>query len=210
MSHPAHVADTIPYPWPYNGCVAAEHLALVICGAQRQLVDSSTDAVGVRHRLELTAEAVRSGGGRIIWIRHGTRRTRSRPNQFLPMRTTSGWQILAAVSREDEVIDSAGWDGCFGSGLDHYLQSGGFQTVIMGGFASEITVDSTVRTLNDRGHECLVLTDGCAPVNVELGARTHASLTMSGGIFGALGTTTSVLNLLDQLSNNITHKETSA
>jgi len=210
MSHPAHVVNTIPYPWPYNGCVNAKHLALVICGAQRQLMESSADVIGVRHRLELTAETVRSVGGRIIWIRHGTRRARFRPNQFLPMRTTSGWQLHATISRDDEVIDSAGWDGCFGSNLDNFLQSSGFQTVIMGGFASEITVDSTVRTLNDRGHECLVLTDGCAPLNIELGARAHASLTMSGGIFGALGTTNSILGLLHQLPDNITHKETSA
>jgi len=59
---------------------------------------------------------------------------------------------------------------------------------VLGGIASELTVDSTVRTLNDRGHECLVLTDGCAPLVASLGVRAHHSLTMSGGIFGALGT----------------------
>ena len=82
--------------------------------------------------------------------------------------------------------------------------------MLLGGFASEITVDSTVRTLNDQGHECLVLTDGCAPIDPALGARAHHSLTMSGGIFGALGTSDSLLHLIDQMSDDIDLKEISA
>jgi nicotinamidase-related amidase len=70
------------------------------------------------------------------------------------------------------------------------------RTVVLGGIASELTVDSTVRTLNDRGHECLVLTDGCAPLVASLGARAHHSLTMSGGIFGALGSVDHVADAL--------------
>jgi nicotinamidase-related amidase len=72
--------------------------------------------------------------------------------------------------------------------------------VVLAGLASELTVDSTVRTLNDRGHECLVLTDACAPVDRGLGRHAHASLTMSGGIFGALGTTTDLLAALTALT----------
>ena len=64
-----------------------------------------------------------------------------------------------------------------------------FDHLVLAGYASEVTVDSTVRTLNDRGFECLVLSDGCAPLDADLGARALRSLTMSGGIFGAHGRT---------------------
>ncbi len=50
-------------------------------------------------------------------------------------------------------MDSAGWDGCFGSDLDNTLRVRGIRTIVIGGFASEVTVDSTVRTLNDQGHD---------------------------------------------------------
>lgn len=193
------VVDTIPYPWPYDGRIVGRECALLICGAQRDLVDASSNAQTVGARLDLVAQAIRSVGGRVIWTRHGARGTPLRPTASLPIRRTDGWQLAAAVLAIDEVVDSSGWDGCFGSDLDHTLRSGGYRTLVLGGFASELTVDSTVRTLNDRGHECLVLVDGCAPVDVTLGRRAHASLTMSGGIFGALGTSEALLNSFDEL-----------
>ena len=191
-----HVAHTVPYPWPYDGCFAAEQTALVICGAQHQIIASSIGVDDVIERLLEVAAAVRAGGGRVLWVRHGTGARPARPNVSLPHRETPGWQLTLARDAADEIIDSAGWDGCFGSRLDHTLRLGGTRAIVLGGFASEITVDSTVRTLNDRGHECLVLTDGCAPFDPQLGARAHHSLTMSGGIFGALGTSSDLLDTL--------------
>jgi len=191
-----HVAHTVPYPWPYDGCLAAERTAVVICGAQQQIVDASSGVDDVTARLSAVAAAVRARGGQVLWVRHGTGARPARPNVSLPRRDTPGWQLALARDSADDVIDSAGWDACFGSRLDHALRVGGSRFVVLGGFASEITVDSTVRTLNDRGHECLVLTDGCAPLDPQLGARAHHSVTMSGGIFGALGTASDLLDVL--------------
>lgn len=192
-----HVANSVPYPWPYDGRFLRDRLALVVCGAQAQIVGAAIDAAGVRVRLESVAAGVRSGGGVVVWVRHGGSTQRHRPTAFLPLRDTAGWQLVVEPSPSDEVVDSLGWDGCFESGLDHLLRSRRSVAVLLGGFASEVTVDTTVRTLNDQGHECLVLTDGCAPLDAHLGARAHHSLTMSGGIFGALGTTAAVREALD-------------
>jgi hypothetical protein len=71
MLNPVHVADTVPYPWPYNGELAVGELALLICGAQRRLVDLSVGAAEIGARLTGVADLVRRGGGRVIWIRHG-------------------------------------------------------------------------------------------------------------------------------------------
>jgi nicotinamidase-related amidase len=97
----------------------------------------------------------------------------------------------------DLVVEAPGWDATFATSLEVELRQRGITTLALAGLASEWTVDSTVRTLNDRGFECLVLTDGCAPVDHDLGARAHASLTMSGGIFGALGTIPALIAALD-------------
>jgi nicotinamidase-related amidase len=182
-----HVCGTVPYPWPYDGSLVPQRTALVLCGAQRALVGLSEQGGEVLDRVVALADGVRSLGVSVVWVRHGGRTPR-RATDVLPVRSSGGWQLASEPHAHDVVVDAPGWDGSFCSELDPVLRAGGTRTVVLAGFASEITVDSTVRTLNDRGHECLVLTDGCAPVDGELGARAHHSLTMSGGIFGALGT----------------------
>ncbi|MCU1502100.1 MAG: isochorismatase family protein [Ilumatobacteraceae bacterium] len=191
------VAHTVPYPWPYDRALDPAHTALVICGAQHGLADASVGSTEVIGRLTQLARVVRAQGGLVMWIRHGARPAPSPGRRgLLAWRGTASWDLVEAPDDADLVIDASGWDGSFGSDLDHTLRSLDVRTILLGGFASEITVDSTVRTLNDRGHECLVLTDGCAPADSDLGARAHASLTMSGGIFGALGTTIHVIAAL--------------
>ena len=112
-----HVAGTVPYPWPYDGCIAAEQTALVVCGAQQQLIDVSADAAEVLARLVALAAGVRAHGGHVLWVRHGNGAPVARPNVSLPTRGTAGWQLVVAPDRGDDIIDSAGWDGSFGSRL---------------------------------------------------------------------------------------------
>jgi nicotinamidase-related amidase len=197
---PTFVTATVPYPWPYDGHLDIRSLAVVICGAQGRFVEACDGADVVLAALVGLAEVVRDGGGRVVWVRHGRRAVADPAAGFLPVRGDQGWDLVTAPAGADAVVDSAGWDACFASDLDHTLRSAGIRSITLGGFASELTVDSTVRTLNDRGHECLVLTDGCAPLDVDLGARAHCSLTMSGGIFGALGTIEHVVAALDRAS----------
>ena len=184
-----HVADTVPYAWPYDGELRGATSALVVCGAQRGLAAMSDPADVTLEALRALADAVRSAGGDVVWVRHGHRATAgpARPSA-LPVRGGAGWELIDTPAVDDVVVDASGWDGCYASELEHLLRDLGVAHVALGGLASELTVDSTVRTLNDRGFECLVLTDGCAPTHPEMGRRAHHSLTMSGGIFGALGT----------------------
>ncbi|MET0325696.1 MAG: isochorismatase family protein [Ilumatobacteraceae bacterium] len=195
---PTFVDATVPYPWPYDGELDVRSLAVVVCGAQGRFVEACVGADVVLAAIVGLADTVRDGGGRVVWVRHG-RRDVSHPAGagFLPVRGDQGWDLVTTAAVGDAIVDSAGWDGSFASDLDHTLRAAGVRALALGGFASELTVDSTVRTLNDRGHECLVLTDGCAPLDAELGARAHHSLTMSGGIFGALGTIDHLVGALD-------------
>jgi nicotinamidase-related amidase len=185
-----YVAGSIPYPWPYDGMLDPRRTALLICGAQAAIAAQCEGAPELLDRVLALACTVRVDGGTVVWLRHGSTSNDERRagRAFLPARHSRGWKLTATPFPDDVVVDCSGWDGCFGSDLDNALRSRGIRTIAIGGFASEVTVDSTVRTLNDQGHECLVLTDCCAPLDEQLGARAHASVTMSGGIFGALGT----------------------
>jgi nicotinamidase-related amidase len=190
------VAGTVPYAWPYHHQFDPTAVTLVLCGVQVGLAAASPDATEVSERLVALATTVRDAGGHVVWVRHGTRPRAARPIPFLPARGSPEWQLAVLPAPDDVVVDAAGWDGCYGSDLDHALRAVAARDVLLGGIASELTVDSTVRTLNDRGHECLVLTDGCAPLDRSLGAAAHHSLTMSGGIFGALGTVHATVDAL--------------
>jgi nicotinamidase-related amidase len=198
----AVVAGTNPYPWPFDGGLAGDRLALVVTGAQGAFADVVADASTVLERIDTAATAVRAAGGTVVWVRHGSRR---RPAALLPPTGCPAWALCADPADDDVIVDAAGWDGCFGSALEADLAAIGTRYVVVAGLASELTVDTTVRTLNDRGHECLVLTDACAPVDRGLGRRAFASLTMSGGIFGALGTTTELLAALAALAPTADH-----
>ncbi len=57
-----------------------------------------------------------------------------------------------------------------------------------------------MRSANDRGYECLLVVDACAPLDPDLVAPATSMVEMSGGIFGAIGTTDPVLAALGQAS----------
>ena len=190
----SEVAGSDPYPWPWDGDLSPHRLALVVCGAQEALGTACPGAGPALATIEATARSLRARGALVVWIRHGAA-PGHRPT-WLPEPGKPGWDLLVAPEPDDLVVDAAGWDASFGSPLDHELRRTGRDHLVLAGLASEITVDSTVRTLNDRGYECLVATDACAPLDTDLGAHAFHSLTMSGGIFGALGTTAALLAAL--------------
>ena len=63
----------------------------------------------------------------------------------------------------------------------------------------EAGVHSTLRSANDRGYECLLITDACSLLDPDLGEASAKTVTMSGGIFGAIGYTKDVLDALGEI-----------
>jgi nicotinamidase-related amidase len=193
-----------PYPWPYDGCIDGARLALVITGAQRGILALCPDPSRTRAVIGALTAAVREVDGLVVWVRHGTSGAR-RP-QALPQIGSGQWELAEATRPTDVTVDAGGWDGTYNSSLDHELRRLGRTHVLLGGYAAELTVDSTVRTLNDRGYECLVVTDAGAPIDAELARRAHSSITMSGGIFGAVATSSALFAALHSLSTKGTQQ----
>ncbi len=197
----APVASTNPYPWPYDGILRADRTALVIAGAQSGWFAASADPETVAACIARVITALRAKGVIVVGLSH-VRSAR------LPITAGPGRAALPVIgtpeatplefpgSTVDLAVVAQGIDGFYASPLEAQLRAAGRTHLLMAGFAAEITVDSTLRGANDRGFECLVLTDAVAPVSVEVGAHALASVTMSGGIFGALGTSSAVLDAL--------------
>jgi nicotinamidase-related amidase len=94
------------------------------------------------------------------------------------------------------VVDAGGVDGFYDGSLDRVLRIRGIDTLVLCGYGAEAAVSSTLRSANDRGYECLTLTDATAPFDAGLGAHDLHSITMSGGIFGAMAGSEALLAVL--------------
>lgn len=93
-------------------------------------------------------------------------------------------------------VRSAGLDGFFGSRLDELLRRAGRTHLVLVGTWLETSVHSTMRSANDRGYECLLLTDATAAWDPDLVTGAVSTIEMSGGIFGAVSTSAALLEAL--------------
>ena len=188
-----HVADTIPYPWPYDGTagLAPSRTALVVTGAQARW--TALDHDGALARIVGCADALRTLGVAVVFVTHARSAHARRPGADLPLATDPDASLAVQPADDDLVVDTPAHDGFLSGRLDHELRARGRDHLLFAGFGAEVLLDSTLRSANDRGYECLTLADAAVPFDPLTGARALDSITMSGGIFGAVGTTGAVL-----------------
>ena len=172
---------TRPYPWPYGGDLDPQRLALVVVGAQAWWAARTSGPAGILEVLERTAKVVRDAGGAVVLVRR------------------AGADVPAmGPGPGDLVVECTGMSGFAGGPLDLRLRELGRDHLAVGGLGTETAVYSTLGGANDRGYECLALADAVAAHDPAVGQRALSSITMSGGIFGAVGTTSDLLDLLDK------------
>lgn len=205
------VAATSPYPWPYHGHLDARRMALVVAGAQPAWSSRSLRAGAVAGTIATLGTQLRSLGGLVVLVTHHSLggRLASRcsgtwggtlggrdglgPRPALPPAPGAPEAELLDLGVDvDLVVPAAGTSGFYGSDLDGELRRRGVDLLAMAGFGYEATVESTLRAANDRGYECLTLVDAVAPFEEGTGRHALSSITMSGGIFGAIGSATAL------------------
>jgi nicotinamidase-related amidase len=190
------VAETIPYPWPYDddAGLVPSRCALVIVGLQERWRALDTDSA-VERIVEL-ARVLRTRGVLVVHVRHARLPWRRRPGADLPDVGDPGVAPLLAPAAPDLVVDASTHDGFLDTTLDAQLRAHGRDHLVLVVFAAETLLDSTLRSANDRGYECLTVRDLAIPFDPATGERALASITMSGGIFGAIGSTDAVVAAL--------------
>jgi hypothetical protein len=186
-----HVAQTTPYPWPWNGVLDATRTAVLVVEAPGN--SDAIDDGGLRNAEVVVATLRRAGS---VAIRVLTRRASStRP-------FGSAASVLAVEGTgeipTDAIVISQGVDGFFGSPLESLLRQARIERLILVGGWLETSVHSTMRTANDMGFECLLVVDACAPGETDLVANSVSMIEMSGGIFGAVGATARVVEAYAQ------------
>jgi nicotinamidase-related amidase len=191
------VASARPYPWPYDDAAIPAHTALLVVAAQPAVAERCPGAAAAVAVMAALASATRRWGARVVATRHAHSPAQGRPG-FLPPRRDRTWEPVG-LSESDAVVDAYGVDGFSGSPLAQRLAGMDVDHLMVCGLGLEGPVHSTLRSANDRGLECLLVLDGCAPLEPNLADASARIVEMSGGIFGAVADSDAVLTALAAL-----------
>jgi len=84
----------------------------------------------------------------------------------------------------EPVIDKPGKGAFYATDLELILRDRGIRTLIVCGVTTEVCVHTSVREANDRGYECVVLSDCVGSYFPEFQKAALAMIKAQGGIFG--------------------------
>lgn len=187
MSPHVTVSGTRPYPWPYDGRLEPRHLALVVAGWDTRWLDACEHHDDAVRTITELAQEIATRDALVVSVSHAGERMLLDPEQgTVPLDQLPGAHAVRA----------AGIDGFHGSALELLLRGERRTHLLVAGLGLEAPVHSTMRSANDRGYECLLLTDACAAIVPDLESASIATIEMSGGIFGAVGTCAALLSAL--------------
>ena len=98
------------------------------------------------------------------------------------------------------VIDKPGKGSFYATDLHQRLEAAGITSLVVTGVTTEVCVHTTVREANDRGYECLVLSDCVSSYFPEFQQAGLAMIAAQGGIFGWVAPSAAYLDALSAVS----------